>query len=217
MNRRNFLKSALVATTLLACNAHATILAETPTGWTTTANFGGTDVCLYNDTTVTASSAGTAQNTIIYLPATAWDLGATTLKIRWYRQSTGALAGESTYSSADGTGAVTKALGANFAVGSSEQFYPLMVSNGTMQLSTNGGSFETFNPTGTYASPPSTINPATDPGGTRGKFRVALDGTVGGGTVINPIGGGGGSAARPVTFLRRDAANDDEFFLRAAR
>ncbi len=39
----------------------------------------------------------------------------------------------------------------------------------------------------------------------------------GGGTVVNPLGGGGGAAARPVTFLQRDAANDNEFRLRAVR
>ena len=176
------------ASVMLPIAAHATILAETPTGWTTDASYGGTDICLYNDTTVTATSAGTAQNTIIYLPADAWDFGATALKIRWYRQSDNSLAGETVYSNSDGTGAVTKALGATFAVGSSEQFYPLMVANGSIHMSTNGASFETLNPTGTYASPPTTIAPGSDPGGTRGKFRVALDGTTASSAVAKILG-----------------------------
>lgn len=47
-----------------------------------------------------------------------------------------------------------------------------------------------------------------------GTFTTAAGG---GSVVINPISGGGGSAARPVTFNRTDAANDDEFLLRAFR
>jgi len=213
MTRRGFLGLAAGTALALSCPAHATILAETPTGWTTDASYGGTDVCLYNDTTVTATSAGTAQNTIIYLPADAWDFGASALKIRWYRQSDNSFAGETVYADSDGTGAVTKALGATFAVGSSEQFYPLMVANGSIHMSTNGASFETLNPTGTYASPPSTIAPGSDPGGTRGKFRVALDGTTSGGSNAPRAE----HYKRLMGFLDVKPANDDVFLLRASR
>lgn len=40
---------------------------------------------------------------------------------------------------------------------------------------------------------------------------------VPGAVIVNPISGGGGAAARPVTFNVSDAANDDQFLLRASR
>lgn len=156
-------------------------IASTPV-YATDATYGGPDTCIYNDTVVTAGFAATAQNTVLYIPTDGWSSGtATGMKIRWYRASDNSFAGESDYVVADGTGTVTKALNATFAVANGENFYPLMVSDAFVKLVTDGANtFQTFNPTGTYASPPATINPATDPGSARAKFRVALDGTASG-------------------------------------
>lgn len=163
-----------------------TILATTP-DYATVGNFGGTDVCLYNNLAIAIATAGTVSNIAVYLPATAWDVSATTIKLRLYRESDGTFVtgGEVTLTSADGVGTVLKAI-TPFAASLAEEFRLLFVSDGIAPMFLdNGNTFETLQPVGTYAAPPTTLVPGSDAEATRAKFKWALDGTEGGGSVVN--------------------------------
>jgi hypothetical protein len=161
------------------------ILAETNTGWNTGSTFGGADSPIYNSTTVTATSAGTATGVTMVLHANVWDSAGSTFKICIYRQSDNSRVGVATFTTADAAGTtVTRTFdgAATFAVSLSEQFYGLQVNDGTLTLNADSTGFLTLTAaTGSYASPPASIAPGSDATNVRAQFRFAIDGTAGGG------------------------------------
>lgn len=147
--------------------------------YTVETNTFNTDDLAYFTSGFVASATGTATDCFLRIADTAGWGSATAAKIQVHNSS-GTLLATATFSSAQGAGWISSALDSSIGITSGNTYYLAIICTGSnLAVRNSGNTFECKHVTGgTYASPPTTLTPGSDPGSPKANFNVYLDGTV---------------------------------------
>jgi hypothetical protein len=162
-------------------------------------NYGAWDKALYLGGPLIVTGSGMIQN--IGFDISGWDFSSS-FKAQVYRAATNTVCGTAVFTSADGVGRKLKALTTPFAYADGEGFYIEIIGNGDVTLlGDDAEAWALRTHPGTFAAPPTTINPVEGGDGPDGSygFFALLDGT--------PSGGGSTTAVAAITESGRDAVS----------
>jgi hypothetical protein len=128
-----------------------------------------------------AATAGTATSAYIYV--TDW-WTASAAKVVVYDSSGTLVATSDAFSSAQGTGWISKSIG-SLSLNAATYYLGILVDTGYLQVDCeNATDYDMYtNTSGSYASPPASIPVPLDGASQRGEIAIYLDGTAGGGGV----------------------------------
>jgi hypothetical protein len=141
------------------------------------------DVLTYASGGYVVAASGTPTSAFIRINNTGgvgWD-NATAAKLRIYNSS-GTLLGEAVFAAAQGTDWISSSITMS-AITAGATLYAgvICTGSGDLRIFNSGNNFECQSvSTGSYASPPATIAPGSDPGSAKPQFNWYLDGTTGG-------------------------------------